>query len=196
MQDDFFPHRAAITIREVMHFVHNHVQQTGQRIRAGVDHVAKDFGRHDHDRGITIDREIAGEQSDAFLTIFGDEVAVFLVRQRLDRCRVKAFAVLLECEVDREFADDGLTRSGWRSNKHSPASFECFASTNLEIVEIERAMLAEFVQAGLACCGAGFRRCVAFGWCRHGAPMISTASGPTDNCTGVGPRYSPSAQAV
>ncbi len=79
VDDDFLPHTAAIRVLDEMHFVEDDDRQSIQRVVSCVDHVAEDFGRHDHDRSIGIDRDVSGQESDLRLPVFPTPVSILLV---------------------------------------------------------------------------------------------------------------------
>lgn len=108
MDDHFLPDGAAEAVGEVVDLVHDDVAEAGEGLGSGVQHVAEDFGGHDHDRRVAVDAVVTGEEADLGGAVAPDEVGVLLVRQRLDGCRVEALAALGEGEVDGELADDGL----------------------------------------------------------------------------------------
>lgn len=147
-----------------MDLVHDHVAEAGEGLGARVQHVAEDFGGHDHDRRIAVDAVVTGEQADLVGAVPLDEVGVLLVRQCLDRRRVEALAALVEGEVDGELADDGLAGARGRGDEHALARFERLARLDLEGVQTEFVHLAEGGQRGgqIGVAGAGGR--VRLGW--------------------------------
>ncbi len=83
VDDDLFPHGTAETVLEVMDFIEDHDVQLGECPGIGVDHVAQYLGRHDDDRGVTVDRVVSRQEADGSGTVRGTEVAVFLVGESL-----------------------------------------------------------------------------------------------------------------
>ena len=65
VQDHFLPHRAPHPVGEKVHLVHDDVRKAVQRRRIRIQHVAKHFGGHHHDRRVAVDRLVAGQQADA-----------------------------------------------------------------------------------------------------------------------------------
>ena len=105
---------------------------------AGVDHVAQDLGGHDDDGRVAVDRVVAREQADAVRAVRADEVAVLLVRERLQRGRVERLRPLGERPGDRVLGDEGLARPGRRGDEHRAARVERVERARLERVERER----------------------------------------------------------
>ena len=66
-----------------------------------------------------------------------DEVAVLLVRQRLERRRVEGLAAARERALDRVLGDEGLARAGRRGDEHRTAGVERVERVALEVVERE-----------------------------------------------------------
>ncbi len=108
VDDDLFPDGAAEAVGEVVHLVHDHVAQPGERRGAGVEHVAQHLGGHHHDGRVAVDAVVAGEQPDVLGPVAAYKIVVLLVGERLDRRGVEALAALLQGEVDGELAHDGL----------------------------------------------------------------------------------------
>ena len=79
VDDDLFPYLATCQILQVVDLVENHDAEIIERSRVGIDHVAQHLGRHHHDRRITIDDVISGEETDTPLAIPRAEVAKLLV---------------------------------------------------------------------------------------------------------------------
>ena len=108
VDDHLFPDRAARPVGQVVHLVEDDVAEVLEGGRARVEHVPQHLGGHHHDRGAAVDRVVAGEQAHRVAVVALDEVVVLLVRQRLDRRGVEALAALLERQVHRVLAHDGL----------------------------------------------------------------------------------------
>ena len=125
-----------------MHLIHDDVPQATQRVRAGVQHVAQDLGRHDDDVGLAVDRVVAGEQPDPVGPVATDQVCVLLVRQRFDRRGVEALAALGEGEVD-ELAHHGLARPGRCGDQDALAGLQRPTGGHLERIELELVLVAE-----------------------------------------------------
>ena len=143
VDDHLFPHRAAGRVLEVVHLVEDRVAQALEGRRTGVDHVAQHFGRHDHDRRVAVDRVVAGEQADVGRAVDAHEVAVLLIRQRLQRRRVEGLAARLERRRDRVLGDERLARSGGRRDEHRPSGVERVEGAALERIERERMLRFE-----------------------------------------------------
>ena len=137
VDDDLFPHRAAEAVGEVVHLVHDHVAEPRERARLPVHHVAQHLGRHDDDRGLGVDRRVAGEEADGGRTVAAHEVGVLLVAQRLDRRRVEGLAARREREVDGELTHDRLARPGRCGDEDPTALLEGGSRAPLEVVELE-----------------------------------------------------------
>ena len=137
MDDHLFPDPATHPVSEVVHLVHDHVSQTGQRRRRGVQHVAQYLGGHDDDRRFAVDRVVPRQQADLFRSVATYQVGVLLVRQRLDRRRVEALAALGQCEVDGELANDRLAGAGRCGHQNAVAVFQCATGADLEVVKRE-----------------------------------------------------------
>ncbi len=143
VDDHLFPDRAAGPVGQVVHLVEDDVAEVPERGRAGVEHVPQHLGGHHHDRGAAVDGVVAGEQAHRVAVVALDEVVVLLVRQRLDRRGVEALAALLERQVDRVLAHDGLARSRRRRHQHPVPAGEGGAGGDLERVEVEAVEVAE-----------------------------------------------------
>ena len=141
--DHLFPHRAAEPVGEVVHLVHDDVAEVVEGARAGVDHVPQHLGRHDDDRGLGVDRAVTGQQADVRGAVPAGEVGVLLVRQGLDRRRVERLAALLQGQVDRELADDGLARTGRGGDQDARARLDVRARLALVVVEAEAVPVGE-----------------------------------------------------
>src|SRR5262249_46381232 len=83
------------------------------------------------------DAVVAGEQPDAAGAVPADEVAVFLVRQGLDRGGVEAFAPPGQGQVHGELAHHRLARPGRRGDEHPVPLVQRLARLALELVEAE-----------------------------------------------------------
>ena len=103
----------------------------------------------------------------------GDQVGELLIRQRLDRCGVEAFAAGGQRLVHGELADHGLACAGRRADQHPAARLQRPAGVDLELVEGERPGQGELGEQRMAPAirGAGepFRR----GHVRFVSPTVS-----------------------
>ena len=124
MDDDLLPHRAAEPVGEVVHLVHDDATEAPQRRRPGVQHVAQHLGRHDDDRGLAVEGDVTGEQADLVGAVDGGQLAVLLVGERLDRCRVEGLPALSHGQVHPELAHDRLARPRRRRDQHTAAGLE------------------------------------------------------------------------
>ena len=137
MQDDLLPHRPTHPVGEKVHLVHHHVGQALECIGTGVQHVAQHLGGHHHNRRVTVEGLIAGQQSDPFGTVARDQIVVLLIAQRLDRRGVKALLPGRQCKVDRELADDRLTRTGRSADQDAVTTLQRFAGLDLKRIQPE-----------------------------------------------------------
>ena len=138
VDDDLLPHRTAIRVLEEVHLVEDHDAESVEALLASVDHVAQHLGRHHDDRRVTVDRVVAGEQPDLRLAVELDEVAVLLVRKRLDRCRVERPRATSSGELDAVLGDDRLAAAGRCGDDDVAAVVERVERLELEAVERER----------------------------------------------------------
>ncbi len=148
VDDDLLPDRAAEAVGEVVDLVHDHVAEAVEGAGARVEHVAEHLGGHHHHRGVAVDAVVAGEQADLGGAVALDQVAVLLVRQRLDRGGVEALPPAPQGQVDGEFADDGLAGSGGSGDQDALARLQGAAGLQLEVVQREVVQLLEAVQGG------------------------------------------------
>ncbi len=84
IDDRLFPHGAALAVVHVVALVEHHglhLLQGGAGFAdaSAVEHVAKDFGGHHHDRGVAVDGEIAGQQTYILVAKLIAKVAQLLV---------------------------------------------------------------------------------------------------------------------
>ena len=156
-----FPHRATETVRQVVHLIHHHIAQAGQRGRVGVEHVAQHLGGH-HDHGcFRVNARIAGEQTHVILTVRAHKVVVFLVAQRLNRGRVERLHAAAQRQVDTELTHNGLT--GTRGCGNEDGAVRLHGGTRLTLKIIQRKIQGRFkspqgglrVGGALSGCGVG-----------------------------------------
>ena len=62
MNDHFFPYRTSVRVLKEMHFIENDNSKIVHIGRAGINHVAQDFGRHHHDRRLGVNAVVSGKQ--------------------------------------------------------------------------------------------------------------------------------------
>ena len=143
------PHRATSAVGQVVHFVHHDVRETEQGAGTGVQHVPQDLGRHHDDRGLGVDRVVAGEQADLVAAVAADQVGVLLVAQSLDRGGVEALLPALQRQVDGELADQRLPGAGGRGHEHLVTVLEGGAGAELELVQLEVIERPELLHGGM-----------------------------------------------
>jgi len=148
VQNDFFPHRASVSVGQVVDLVHHDMGEAIQLWRLGVEHVAQYLCRHHHDVGGPIDAGVAGEQAHRIFTVLRDKVVVFLIAQRLNGRGVEAFRAAVQRKRDGKLTDDGLARAGGRAHEHPAVLLHRPAGLELEIVEGKRLGVGEFPQEG------------------------------------------------
>ena len=85
MHQNLLPHGAPVGVLRKQYLVHHDGVQPRERGRPLVQHVAEDLGGHDDHGRLRVDRVVAREETDRPRAVFGDEVAVLLVRQSLQR---------------------------------------------------------------------------------------------------------------
>ena len=177
LDEDLLPHRAAEAVGEVVDLVHDDEREPVEGARAGVDHVPQDLGRHDDDRCLAVDRGVTGEEADVPGAVAGEQVAVLLVRQRLDGRGVERLLPAGEGEVDCELPDDGLPRTGRRGDQHPAAGLQGLAGLDLETVELEvegRCEAGQLRRAEAGTAGSG----VPLGGRRHAVTLRQRLRGP------------------
>jgi hypothetical protein len=141
VDDDLLPHRAPVGVLEVVHLVEDDVLQPPQGRRRGVDHVAQDLGGHHHRGGLAVDGVVAGEQPDVGGAVASDQVAVLLVRQRLDGRRVEGLAAGGEGVGHGVLRNHCLARPGGGRHQHRRAGVEGGDGPPLKVVQLERVRL-------------------------------------------------------
>ena len=146
VDDHLLPDRAAEAVREVVHLVHHHEAEPAQGPGPGIHHVAQDLGGHHDNGGLTVDRGVAGEQSDLVGAVASHEVGILLVRQGLDRRGVEGFPPGGQCQEHRELPHDGLAGAGGRGHQHPLSGGNRLARLDLEVVEREVKTLGERVK--------------------------------------------------
>ena len=149
-----FPHRATETVRQVVHLIHDHIAQAGQRGRVGVEHVAQHLGGH-HDHGcFRVNARIAGEQTHVILTVRAHKVVVLLVAQRLNGGRVERLHAAAQRQVDTELTHNGLTGTGRRGNEDGAVRLHGGTRLTLKIIQRKIKGRLKSPQGGLRVCGA------------------------------------------
>lgn len=138
VDDDLLPHRTAIGVLEEVDLVEHDDPERTQAGTARIDHVAQDLGGHDHDGRVTVDRVVAGQQTDLVGSQPLDEVVVLLVREGLDRGRVERTQAIGPGGVDRVLGHDCLAATGGSGDEHRAPLVEGVEGPELEVVERER----------------------------------------------------------
>ena len=139
LDDDLLPDRAPVGVLEVVDLVEDHVAQALEAGRPGVDHVAQHLGGHDDDRGVAVDGVVPGQQPDRLRPVAADQLAVLLVRQRLERGGVERLAALGQGPVHGVLRHHRLARPGRRGHHHAAAGVEGVEGLPLEPVQLEAA---------------------------------------------------------
>ena len=137
VDDDLLPHRPAVGVLQVVHFVQDDVAEVAQRVRRRVDHVAQDLSRHHDDGRFTIDRVVTREQTDSVGTVPAHEIRVLLVRQRFDRRRVERLRSFVQRPLHGVLGHDGLPRGRGCGDQDRRTSVDCVERPLLEVVEVE-----------------------------------------------------------
>ena len=145
VEDHLLPHGPAIGVLEVVDLVEHDEPQPVERRGLGVDHVAQHFGRHDDDGRVAVHRVVAGQQANAIGAVPPGQIAVLLVRERLDRRGVEDLSPCRQREGDGVLRDDRLTRAGWRGDEHGLTGVERVEGADLKGVEREVVGRAESV---------------------------------------------------
>ena len=162
-----FPHRTTETVRQVVHLIHDHIAQAGQRGRVGVEHVAQHLGGH-HDHGcFRVNARIAGEQTHVILTVRAHKVVVLLVAQRLNGGRVERLHAAAQRQVDTELTHNGLT--GTRRCGNQDGAVRLHGGTRLTLKIIQRK-----IKGRLKSPEGGLRVCGAFSGCGVGGSVVGT----------------------
>ena len=158
MNNRLFPHRATETVRQVVHLIHHHIAQAGQRGRVGVEHVAQHLGGH-HDHGcFRVNARIAGQQAHVILTVRAHEVVVLLVAQRLNGGRVERLHAAAQRQVNTELAHNGLTRTRRRGNQDGAVRLHGGTRLTLKIVQRKIQGRLKSPEGGL-CVGGALSGC-------------------------------------
>ena len=116
-QDDaLLPDRAAFRIVKIMDLVENRVVHIAKPRRVFEDEVPENFGGHDEQPGVRIDGDVAGLDADHLVAEPFAEIAVFLVRERLDRSGIDYPLAQRHGNVDGIFGDERLAAAGRRGD--------------------------------------------------------------------------------
>ena len=153
-----FPHCATETVRQVVHLIHHHVAQAGQRGRVSVEHVAQHLGGH-HDHGcFRVNARIAGQQTHVILTVRAHKVVVLLVAQRLNGGRVERLHAAAQRQVDTEFTHNGLTGTGGCGNEDGAVRLHGGTRLTLKIIQRKFKGRLKSAEGGL-CVGGALSGC-------------------------------------
>ena len=106
------PDTAAVGVLNEVHLIEDDRVQARKEIRARQEHVAQHLGGHHHHGGVGAHRGVTGEKADVFLAVGGDELAVLLVRERLERRGVEGLAARPQGPVDAVGGHERLARPG------------------------------------------------------------------------------------
>ncbi len=143
VDDHLLPHRPAVAVLEVVHFVEHHPPQPGEGRRRRVDHVAQHFGGHDDDRSVAVDRVVAGEEPDLARAVHPGEVGILLVRQRLQRRGVERLGPGRQRPFHRVLGHHRLARAGGCRHEHVFSGVESIERPLLEGVQREATCVLE-----------------------------------------------------
>jgi hypothetical protein len=135
--DRFLPCRTALWVSEVVNFVEDHALDAVEFPRRLEQHVAQDFGRHHHDRGVWVLGDVSGQETDV-VPVDRSQVAELLIAERLDRRRVHDTRAAPERLVDAELSDDCLSGSRGSSDHDRFPLQEGEHRLQLEGIELER----------------------------------------------------------
>ena len=136
VEHDLFPDRSSKGVLEVVHLVHD---DEGEVVEDPplVEHVAQDLGGHHDDVGIGVDCIVAREQADPRRADPFAQVAILLVRERLDRGRVERPLAFAQRPVDRMFGNDGLAATGRSGDEDGSSGIEVLDGLQLKAVKGE-----------------------------------------------------------
>ena len=124
-----------------MHFVKDDVANIVEGRRSCIHHVAKNLGGHHHHRSLGLYCNVTCEKPDVLLAVQCNEIVELLVRQRLQRCRVKRSLLVSQRRRKRIFGNDGLSAPRRSRNDDIIAPNDCIAGFSLETIERERKTL-------------------------------------------------------
>ncbi len=147
VDDDLLPDRPTIRILEEVNLV-EHDEGKVIEIAPAVDHVAEHFGRHHDDGSVTVDRVVAGQESDSVVTVDVDQIPVLLVRERLDRRGVERPTAAANRRLHAVLGDHGLAAARRRRDDHVGTVVEDVQRVELELVEFERVAGEDVVPVG------------------------------------------------
>ncbi len=137
VNDHLLPDRPAIGVLQEVHLV-DHDRSEVAQVAAGVDHVPQHLGRHDDDRRVAVDRVVTGQEPHGIVAMDLDEVAVLLVRKRLDRRGVERAPAVDAVRRDAVLRDDRLSAPRRRSDHDVAPGIERVEGLGLEPIGGER----------------------------------------------------------
>ena len=137
VDDHLLPHRTAVRVLEVVDLVEHDPREGVEGPGAGVDHVAEDLGGHHHDRRVTVDGVVPGQEADVRGAVAPDQVEELLVRQGLDRRGVERPLARRQRQLDGPLGHHGLARPGGRGDEDRSAVVDRRDRLDLEAVEDE-----------------------------------------------------------
>ena len=140
VDEDFFPHRAALAVVEEVDLVEHHGAQVVQGL-ASEQHVAEDLGGHHQAGGVPPDDQVSGDQPDLVGAVQPHVVPELLVGEGLDGRGVDHLLTIGEGLLHDPVGDDGLPRAGRRTDEGRLACVEGRDGGGLERVERESAVL-------------------------------------------------------
>ena len=138
MDDDFFPRGAPVGVLEIVDLVENDPPQPAERRRPGVQHVAQDFGGHDHHRSVGVDGVVPGQQPNVVDAVATHQIVKLLVRQGLDRGRVERLGTGAQRLIHSVLGHHRLARARWCCHQHGLTGIYSGESFELETIEGER----------------------------------------------------------
>ena len=140
--EDLLPDPAAVGILDEVDLVEDDGVQPLEEVRARQEHVAQDLGGHHDHGGTRLHGRIPRQEPDVVLAVGGDELAVLLVGEGLERRRVEGLAPRRQGAVHGVGRHEGLARPRRCRDEHGLPAVERIEGLALEVVERER-------QAGL-----------------------------------------------
>ena len=142
MDDHFLPDGTTVFVLEKVNFVEHHECKVLECRRAGVDHVPQDLGCHHENRCIGVDAGVAGQESNLAVSEQLLEITELLVRQGLERGRVKRPASRIPRAADGVLGDERLARTGRSRDENRRTLIEGGARRDLEWIRCERHVAA------------------------------------------------------
>jgi len=138
----FFPDGAALDVIQIMDFVKNDPADLLDAFGIFKKTIPVNFGGHDKERGIGIDRDVPGQDADDVLTESFLEVAELLIAQGLDRSGVNDSLPAGKGFFDRFFSDQRFSRACGRGNEQGMLFFDPLNGFDLKRVQLEGPALA------------------------------------------------------